>query len=222
MAAKRRLQLILALALWAAAAPSAAETRQALVVGVGDYAELARLGSPVEDVDAVADALRANGFEVEVLRDPTAKTLRMTVGEFAAGLQAGGTGLIYYVGYTATVDGRDYLLAADAAPEAARGVDPGANLAVVALLGASQRSEAAHVALVFNAHSPAQQDGASAERGPDEFLQGGPYSRLATLYASGPRPASAADVPKGQSLFAETRPACLLHRMAASTVKRIS
>lgn len=201
---KRLLQLFLAVAVWATATPSAAESRQALVIGVGDYAELARLASPADDVDAVADALLANGFEVEILQDPTAKTLRMTVGDFAGRLQSGGTGLIYYVGYTATVDGRDYLLAADAAPEAARGVDPGANLAVVALLGALQRSGAAHVALVFNAHSPAQQDGASAERGPDDFLQGGPYSRLATLYASGPPPAGGADAPKSQSLFAET------------------
>lgn len=203
LAARRLLQIILALAFWATAVPSAAQTRQALVIGVGDYAELARLASPADDVDAVAGALRANGFEVEALHDPTAKALRKAIGDFSAGLQAGGVGLVYYVGYTSTVDGRDYLLAADAAPEAARGVDPGANLAVVALLGALQRSSAAHAALVFNAHSPAQQDGASAERGPEDVLQGGPYSRLATLYASGP-PAAAADAPKGQSLFAET------------------
>lgn len=202
---KRLTTFLAACLIWSAQSTlaGAAEGRlRALIVDVGDYSGLARLEAPEKDAALVSVGLRANGFSIDRLSNPSAEVLRSTVGAFAQGLAGVETAIIFFVGYRSTIDGRDYLLAADAAPEAARGLEANENLAAAAIVGALERSGARNVALILNAYSPAQQDGDSARRRPRDLLPDDD-SRLALLYAAGPARPSFGDA-SGDHLFADT------------------
>lgn len=186
-----------ALTLWTAPGAEAAGERRALLIGIGGYRDLPRLQTPPVDLAGVAEALRRNGVQVSFAADLGAAALRRAVGVFAERLDGADVGLIYYTGYRTTVDGRDYLLAADALPEAARGADAGRNLAVAAVLGALERSTARRTALVLNVFSPGGRKGDSAQRRPSDLPPG-----VAVLYGAGPDDGGA--YVDGRSLFADT------------------
>jgi Caspase domain len=100
----------------AQSAPGAAQRqRLALVVAVGSAGGREVLESAKPDARAVAEALKAAGFEVLLREDPDTATLRAALADFKARLKPEGVGLVYYTGPAAQVDGRNLLLPSDVA-----------------------------------------------------------------------------------------------------------
>jgi Caspase domain len=97
-------------------APGAAQRqRLALVLAVGSAGGREVLESAKPDARAVAEALKAAGFEVLLREDPDTAALRAALADFKAGLKPEGVGVVYYTGPAAQVDGRNLLLPSDVA-----------------------------------------------------------------------------------------------------------
>ncbi len=102
------------------AGPAAAETRVALVIGINAYENAPPLANPVNDAQAIGDALRRLNFEVEELHDPDFRALIRGVRDFGIRAQKADTALVYYAGHGVQVDRENYLIPADAKLERAR------------------------------------------------------------------------------------------------------
>ena len=85
------------------------EQRVALVIGNGAYGS-APLRNPVNDARAMAEALRACGFDVIKLEDATRPEMRDAIRQFGDRIAAGGAGLFYFAGHGMQVKGRNYLV----------------------------------------------------------------------------------------------------------------
>lgn len=88
---------------------AAGERRIALVIGNSHYAN-APLRNPVNDARAVAEALRACGFQVTKLEDADREAMFGAVRDFGARIMQGGMGLFYYAGHGMQVKGKNYLI----------------------------------------------------------------------------------------------------------------
>ncbi|MFL5280725.1 MAG: caspase domain-containing protein, partial [Rhodopila sp.] len=102
--------------------PAAAETRVALVIGINAYQNAPVLATPVNDAQAIGDALRRSNFEVEELHDPDFRTLTRSIREFGIRAAKAETALVYYAGHGVQVDHENYLIPVDARLERARDV----------------------------------------------------------------------------------------------------
>jgi uncharacterized caspase-like protein len=80
---------------------SAQEKRYALVVGNGNYADLAELKNPVNDATDMAAALRDVGFAVELLTNADLPTMENAVVRLGNRLSegAGSIGFFFYAGH---------------------------------------------------------------------------------------------------------------------------
>lgn len=103
-----------------------AESRIALVMGVGDYdgkfglTALPGIGS---DVTRMKAALTAVGFTVRVVQDPTLSEAESAIDAFGADLKANkGIGLFYYSGHGGEFEGKNYLIPRGARIGSARDV----------------------------------------------------------------------------------------------------
>ncbi|MFM2060138.1 MAG: hypothetical protein RLY71_4523, partial [Pseudomonadota bacterium] len=93
---------------------AAADTRVALVIGNAAYAG-APLLNPVKDASVVAEALQAQGFQVEQLRDASKAQMEAALARLRDALQGrNGVGLLYYAGHGLQLDWHNYLLPVDA------------------------------------------------------------------------------------------------------------
>jgi uncharacterized caspase-like protein len=108
-------QVLAALVLIAAAtaAGAAAESRVALVIGNEAYKD-SPLANPVNDARAVSAALRAAGFEVIERHNLGALEMRRAIREFGEKLRGKGAGLFYFAGHGVQVNGRNFLIPANA------------------------------------------------------------------------------------------------------------
>ena len=97
-----------------------AETRVALVIGINAYQNAPPLNTPVNDAQAIGDALRRLNFEVEELHDPDFRTLTRGLRDFGIRAQKADTALVYYAGHGVQVEHENYLIPADAKLERAR------------------------------------------------------------------------------------------------------
>lgn len=92
---------------------AAAEPRIALVIGNAGYdARLGPLANPVNDANAIAAALRATGFEVELVTDVDQRGMRRAISRFGERLDRAGstaTGLFFYAGHGLQSRGINYL-----------------------------------------------------------------------------------------------------------------
>ena len=89
---------------------SNAESRTALVIGNGGYAD-SPLRNPVNDATDMAQALRALGFEVLVYTNLDQNAMKKAIRDFGAKLRTkGGVGLFYYAGHGVQVKGTNYLI----------------------------------------------------------------------------------------------------------------
>jgi len=89
------------------------EPRIALVIGNSAYPE-APLRNPLNDVRAIAQALRELGFTVLAHENATKRTMEAAIVEFGRRLAEGGVGTFYYAGHGLQVRGRNYLVPVDA------------------------------------------------------------------------------------------------------------
>jgi formylglycine-generating enzyme required for sulfatase activity len=91
------------------AQPTAPEARVALVIGNAAYAD-SPLRNPVNDARDMATALRAVGFQVDLLLDADRPRMFKAVRDFGQRINGGGVGLFYYAGHGMAVKGNNYLV----------------------------------------------------------------------------------------------------------------
>ncbi len=135
---------LLALALLGAAfgtphAAVSAEQKVALVIGNSAY-PTSRLRNPVNDAKAMAEKLRALGFDVVLRTDSSQRDMTRAISQFGQKLALGSVGLFYYAGHGMQVRGKNYLIPIDAEIETEGSVS----------------SEAVDVDLVLNQLGPAR------------------------------------------------------------------
>lgn len=93
-----------------------ADGRVALVIGNADYAHAPRALSAERDVEAVADALSAAGFDVTFGLDLTRVEMRAVMDQFAANIDQADEIVIYYSGHAVRMSGRTFLAPTDYNP----------------------------------------------------------------------------------------------------------
>ena len=96
------------------AAPAAAETRLALVIGNADYPTLGALRNPVNDATDIADALEALDFEVIRGFDLDRERMTELVTKFLQAARTSDVTLFYYAGHGFQIDDQNYLVPTDA------------------------------------------------------------------------------------------------------------
>lgn len=105
--------LAIFLALMLAGASALAADRAALLIGNQSYA-WAPLLTPVNDVRAMGGALRAAGFEVEVLENASQTDFYEQVERFVHTHEKASVQLFFYAGHAIQMNGRNYLIPVEA------------------------------------------------------------------------------------------------------------
>ncbi|MCB1335558.1 MAG: caspase family protein [Roseivivax sp.] len=103
---------ILALAIVVLLLPglAVAAQRVALVVGVAHYDNANDLDNPSRDASAVATALRAAGFEVQLTLDPDQEQFGQELLTFARKSKGAEAALFYFAGHGIQINAKNYLL----------------------------------------------------------------------------------------------------------------
>ncbi|WP_152981906.1 caspase family protein [Prosthecomicrobium hirschii] len=114
--------LIIALSAVAFASPAMAGKRVALVIGNATY-RAGPLANPERDVDAMAKAFRAAGFDaVQVHKNLTREGMSRALDAFEAASDGADVSVIYFSGHGLEINGTNYLLPVDAKVASAREV----------------------------------------------------------------------------------------------------
>jgi len=94
---------------------SAPRAQFALLIGNAKYPDSETpLKEPVNDIRAVAEELRRNGFDVEVGENLNREAMQRTLAKFYGKLQPGSVGLVYFSGYGIQSARQSYMLPVDA------------------------------------------------------------------------------------------------------------
>ena len=96
---------------------AAAQTNVALVIGNGRYQSAQPLHTTIADAAAVAETLRAAGYDVIAVNDVRQADIGTAMRSFLDKLAAAGSnavGFVYYAGYAAQYNGENYLIPIDA------------------------------------------------------------------------------------------------------------
>jgi carboxyl-terminal processing protease len=96
----------------AASTPAPAERKAALVIGNAAY-RVGTLKNPVNDAQAVAEQLRALGFEVVLRENAGLRDMIETFRQFSMTAQSAQVRVLFYAGHGVQVKGRNYLLPVD-------------------------------------------------------------------------------------------------------------
>lgn len=102
------------LACWLGHSPALAETRVALVIGNGAYANKAVLPNPTNDAEDVAAALRRSNFEVILGTDLGQAQMQELTIRFARAAGKADVAMFYYSGHAMQHNGVNYLMPVDA------------------------------------------------------------------------------------------------------------
>ena len=103
------------LLLFLSAALHAAQPKEALLIANGKYSHFAGLAHPVPDAAKLSAALEQIGFRVRVVSDGNREQMLDAISEFERGLRnTGAIAFFHYGGHGVQVDGKNYLLPADA------------------------------------------------------------------------------------------------------------
>jgi Caspase domain len=89
------------------------EQRAALVIGNGAY-PFAKLRNATNDARAMADKLKALGFDVTLRTDITRREMDRAIVQFGESLSDGGVALFYFAGHGMQVRGKNFLIPVDA------------------------------------------------------------------------------------------------------------
>jgi sulfatase modifying factor 1 len=97
------------------AALLAVPPKEALLIANGKYSHFAGLAHPSPDAAKLSAALEQLGFRVRVVRDGNREQMLDAISEFERGLRnTGAIAFFHYGGHGVQVDGKNYLLPADA------------------------------------------------------------------------------------------------------------
>ena len=113
-----RLGGLVALLIAAAVATASAQSNVALVIGNSGYQNAKPLHTTISDAAAVAETIRAAGYDVITANDVPKREIGLVMREFLDKLAAAGSntvGFFYYAGYAAQFNGENYLIPVDAA-----------------------------------------------------------------------------------------------------------
>src|SRR3546814_12770827 len=102
---------------WFAPAEAEESQRLALVVGVGDYAQVDPLPNAVPAARAMAEALKELDFDVVGIYDASKGQISAALQAFAERLTPGAVAVFYYDGHSIQVDGRNLILPAHTSTE---------------------------------------------------------------------------------------------------------
>jgi formylglycine-generating enzyme required for sulfatase activity len=106
---------ILALCAFCLTAMGATTPKEALLIANGKYSHFAGLAHPATDASKLGAALEGLGFRVRVVRDGNREQMLDAIAEFERGLRnTGAIAFFHYGGHGVQVDGKNYLLPADA------------------------------------------------------------------------------------------------------------
>ncbi len=106
---------ILALCAFCLTAMGATPPKEALLIANGKYSHFAGLAHPGPDASKLGAALEGLGFRVRVVRDGNREQMLDAISEFERGLRnTGAIAFFHYGGHGVQVDGKNYLLPADA------------------------------------------------------------------------------------------------------------
>ena len=86
------------------------QAKVALVIGNGAYRDHRPLETAGADTTAVAEALRALGFQVIARKDVSNGGFRAALSDFSRALRPGGIALFYYMGHALQIEGRNFML----------------------------------------------------------------------------------------------------------------
>ena len=93
----------------------AAPPKEALLIANGKYSHFAGLAHPATDASKLGAALEGLGFRVRVVRDGNREEMLEAISEFERELRnTGAIAFFHYGGHGVQVDGKNYLLPADA------------------------------------------------------------------------------------------------------------
>jgi hypothetical protein len=99
------------------------EKRLALVIGNSSYPNASRLENPVNDAKDMAATLTELGFEVMLFTDLDKRKLRKAIEDFGFRLKGFQVGLFFYAGHGIAINGYNYLVPIDAAPQSASDIE---------------------------------------------------------------------------------------------------
>ena len=89
--------------------------KEALLIANADYSHLGKLPNPVPDARQLADVLRRIGFNVSILENATREDMLLALSDFEERLRSTrGIAFFHYGGHGVQVDGKNYLIPADA------------------------------------------------------------------------------------------------------------
>ena len=110
----RRIAFFLVFSVFSAAL-HASPPKEALLIANGKYSHFAGLAHPSPDAAKLSAALEQLGFRVRVVRDGNREQMLDAIAEFERGLRnTGAIAFFHYGGHGVQVDGKNYLLPADA------------------------------------------------------------------------------------------------------------
>lgn len=90
-----------------------AAKRVALVIGNGSYA-LSPVRTAVADAKAIAELLKAGGFDVVYAQDARQGDMDAAIQKFSQKLERGATAVVYFAGHAIQYEGRNFLIPIDA------------------------------------------------------------------------------------------------------------
>lgn len=97
--------------LWCWHAPAvASENRVALVVGISAYEHAPKLTNTGNDAQGVGAALKALGFDVDIVLDPDRQRLEQAVRHLGGRSRGADVSLFYYAGHALEFGGQDWLI----------------------------------------------------------------------------------------------------------------
>jgi uncharacterized caspase-like protein len=88
--------------------------RVALVVGNADYRSVSRLANPLNDADAMADALERLGFTVSLASNTSKSELERLLADFSEKAVSADMSVVFFAGHGIEVAGENYLIPVDA------------------------------------------------------------------------------------------------------------
>jgi hypothetical protein len=89
--------------------------KEALLIANADYSHFGKLPNPIPDARQLADVLRQIGFNVNLVEDASREGMLDALGNFEERLKASkGIAFFHYGGHGVQVDGKNFLIPADA------------------------------------------------------------------------------------------------------------